>query len=874
MVTRIGESSPNNEGAPQGASFTEPQEHRYDPLHIPPVTAERLANPRQAFYEDWQRWSCREMSLEEQKTRFAAAVTAQVEQADDILAPKIKLAAEIFEWGIFCEPREVLPAGLAYGDDEFDVIVFASDQARWAYADAEPYLKGNQEIKDLIQIRKGYDFRSSMAVHVVTGLPEYSKLVALIADRPRSWQDQPLSTFKKQAMAAAIERDLLAKASNGEAQPAKDLRQHPGLMRSYQRQVQSLDDRVEPQKADHEEESNWQQRLQKRLRRATQANRGTIVGKEASEWLLTDIIKDKNGDDFTCVWSLPDGSQQATLASIHRLGYCLKNEVEARTSEPRFNSDFTYGAWEGLIANAFADDWTATEALDDWKVTASDNLIVHTDINLDPRREAFLRQPFLVLPKLPHGERFNSGYNAAQLKISPGILGYSVDYEHTNIPAASLDYVNFGTQAEIDHQTAQVVGDVRYRSLIKSDYMRLVTQSSNSVLGLKEMPEVDADIVVRTAGVGIADIVGYKQIGRLNDYTNILYQYDPLTDWYQPPAPQEMLVDRKAIADFIGSMGLGIMAHDLLAQPRVETIKDFEEYISWRTTYYKPQSRQQAEELVGEFRSGNWSALLDSKDRVLVQCTVAAAIAGMAIVATSNHNLEYFVGNPLPQQDGAITFDTHRQLMLVSHSRKYIFDPTPGSTTEDAPPDWQKPSLLARFSRRPSWSGRQQMAGVSNTPHTSTSTPAPLVMAAQAPQSQPSIVESVPAVAPLTNEQKVNRNKREASRELKVLESASQQLFALNSTQDFYKTIAKAVPGSKRSKDPLWRAMSLLRKTASEDESLQPVSDDQIKAEITYIHNLQSADKAILTRMGVDRPDPALAAILLASLQRTLQSRQ
>ncbi len=862
MVIQIGETSPANEGAPQGAPFGDPQAHETYGL-----TPEQLADPRQAFYEDWQAWSCREMPLEEQKSRFAAAVAIQVEQADETLAPKIKFAAEIYEWALFCEPRQVLPAGLAYSPEDAEVVDFSSKQASWAYQDALPYIHEDPRVKELVQMRAGREFSSASAEQVARGLPEYAALVALIADRPAEWQDQPLSPFKKQVAASIIENNLLASAATADAQPAKDLRQHPGLLRTYHRQIGALDDRVDRVKVSNQGKGDWRQRLRQRLAETTQANRRFIYHQDMDSCSLVEITKNKDDRGFTIAWEMADGTIEVKPISAFDLAYYLRSETRGRVDQPEYKSSYSYGAWEELVRDSFEDDLTATQALAVWNTKAADSLLMRAGFSSDDSNyRDLINRPFLVLPCAPHGERLGSWRDRSQAEsafVKTRNRAYGLQ---DKVAATELAEVNFGTQCELEYEKKQVVGDIRYISPPTGGYTRLIAESDKFDLNFHAIPEDGADIAVRTASVMAPEIVGYKKLGKGKGRDTGLYQYDSQADLYIPPPREEMLVDRRQLAEYIGSMGLGIMSKDLVMQPQVETITDFARYISWRTTYYKPWTEPEAEDLAEEFSNGNWGVLLDKEGRVLVQCTVAAAVAGMAIAATSDHYLETISGNILPLRNGVITGSRHRQLVQHGYNRKYIFDPTPSTDRPATPPDWRK-GLFGRFPRLSLWVKRNQLPG--ELPQASSDTMPP---SAQAPQ--PSIVDSIRPAQPLTKVEKTHNSRRETASALSDLESQLRQLLVLTEQQDLYKVIAQAVPAPMRPKDPLWRSMSLLRKATLADA---PVDDEtlseQIRAEIRYIHGLQKADNEMLTRIGMDCPDPAMAALLLAALHRSLQAK-
>src|SRR5882672_10575806 len=177
MVIRIGSTSSGSEGAPNGAPFAGPEA-----LVAQPEAQEFFADPRQAFYEDWQRWSCQVAPLEEQKQRYTAAIAAELAAADEGLAPKLKLAASMYEWVLFCEPRETLPTGLVYRQERLrNEVAFGSKQANWAFNDAMDVLSQNQEVIALRDMRSGYEFDSSAKQAVIEMSPEYADLVSIVS---------------------------------------------------------------------------------------------------------------------------------------------------------------------------------------------------------------------------------------------------------------------------------------------------------------------------------------------------------------------------------------------------------------------------------------------------------------------------------------------------------------------------------------------------------------------------------------------------------------------------------------------------------------------------------------------------------------------
>jgi hypothetical protein len=132
-----------------------------------------------------------------------------------------------------------------------------------------------------------------------------------------------------------------------------------------------------------------------------------------------------------------------------------------------------------------------------------------------------------------------------------------------------------------------------------------------------------------------------------------------------------------------------------------------------------------------------------------------------------------------------------------------------------------------------------------------------------------SITDSINEVTPPTEAQKAEAHHETVATVLQGLEQQLGRLFKIGESQNIYDTIAKAVPADKRSRDPLWRSMSLLRRTVMQrQDSIPSISKEQLLAEMMYTRNLLKADRRVLAKLGVSRPDPTVASLLLSALQR------
>ncbi len=817
-----------------------------------PLDGESLRGPEspvaaahRELYELWQRQTCGGQELEVQKAELADIIAETCAGSDADMAKKLKFAEPIVAYGLFAEPHQELPPGLAYYKaGKLVSVTRASEQAGWAYSDAMEILESNPRMVELVAERSGWGLALEAPLRtIVEHSPEYLDMLSVVQPAMPTAQERPLSLAQKQIVAARIENQLLSAAAPHVPHrlPTQEgMGQHPELKHLYARQTAPIDDMTTRQKQQRERQDPTE-RLKRMVLEACNDNKPWISGDGVSDaWTLEDIT----GDDHGAVghWRTKDGSLKRV--KLRAYGAYLANYLGRRDQTTAAMVAYSDG-WEALVSRLFSSDKPSPDEL----------VEVWCERAVKQFQQMLGGPPVWTVVDSPHFDRI------AILQGNAPPKGVVQDQqrreEKERLEQQKKDTslrVNFTLRDMLVQDTREAWGDVAYQRLQPEQHARLIVPG----LLRYDYPHLDdknGDLFLRTVDLSPPDIMGYQMRGKYLE--SFVYDYDPANDPYLLPPEEEMPIDRRLVADLIGDRGLKAMAQDIKHYSGIKTIADWTGYLRNEAVYYTPIDPQEAEERTRAFESGDWTALLNEYDEVLLQCDTASVVAGVAIMA-AGYEVQVPTGKVLPTVDGIVPQMAHTQI-AVEIDGTCLFDAQPLRDATVVRPNTRWTSALRR----------RLFGGSAKAPRRITSH--------QSPEKIPDSTDYslIDSAVPDVLSAALEATTPQAASAKQILQTLEEQLiraFNVVSHRNLYDRIGQLVPPSARTNDPLWRGLSLLRTLQSDSGDVAAVTADQLLAEATYAESILAAKEPFLRKYGITRPQPAMVRMLAVALRTTSQT--